>query len=289
MDSNKVIYMNNIVKVNNVNKKVKDMEILKNISFKIPKGCIFAFLGANGAGKSTLISILVELIKPTSGEIIIENNGANNKNNYSKIGIVFQDNVLDDELTVYDNLMIRGSLYKIDKKVLKNNVVKIIELLNMEGFINKKYGQCSGGQKRIAMIARAVIIEPSILVLDEPTVALDPMIRKMVWDIILKLNKEKEMTIFFSSHYLEEAYYANYICILNKGKILFEGERDKLLSQSKIKKLIIKEHNSLFEMLVDSIKDGMNYLNSRDISNVVSISLGDISLEEIFIRMMEEK
>ncbi|MCI8567796.1 MAG: ABC transporter ATP-binding protein [Bacilli bacterium] len=281
--------MNNIVKVNNVNKKVKDMEILKNISFKIPKGCIFAFLGANGAGKSTLISILVELIKPTSGEIIIENNGANNKNNYSKIGIVFQDNVLDDELTVYDNLMIRGSLYKIDKKVLKNNVVKIIELLNMEGFINKKYGQCSGGQKRIAMIARAVIIEPSILVLDEPTVALDPMIRKMVWDIILKLNKEKEMTIFFSSHYLEEAYYANYICILNKGKILFEGERDKLLSQSKIKKLIIKEHNSLFEMLVDSIKDGMNYLNSRDISNVVSISLGDISLEEIFIRMMEEK
>lgn len=289
MDSNKVIYMNNIVKVNNVNKKVKDMEILKNISFKIPKGCIFAFLGANGAGKSTLISILVELIKPTSGEIIIENNGINNKNNYSKIGIVFQDNVLDDELTVYDNLMIRGSLYKIDKKVLKNNVVKIIELLNMEGFINKKYGQCSGGQKRIAMIARAVIIEPSILVLDEPTVALDPMIRKMVWDIILKLNKEKEMTIFFSSHYLEEAYYANYICILNKGKILFEGERDKLLSQSKIKKLIIKEHNSLFEMLVDSIKDGMNYLNSRDISNVVSISLGDISLEEIFIRMMEEK
>lgn len=281
--------MNNIVKVNNVNKKVKDMEILKNISFKIPKGCIFAFLGANGAGKSTLISILVELIKPTSGEIIIENNGINNKNNYSKIGIVFQDNVLDDELTVYDNLMIRGSLYKIDKKVLKNNVVKIIELLNMEGFINKKYGQCSGGQKRIAMIARAVIIEPSILVLDEPTVALDPMIRKMVWDIILKLNKEKEMTIFFSSHYLEEAYYANYICILNKGKILFEGERDKLLSQSKIKKLIIKEHNSLFEMLVDSIKDGMNYLNSRDISNVVSISLGDISLEEIFIRMMEEK
>lgn len=281
--------MNNIVKVNNVNKKVKDMEILKNISFKIPKGCIFAFLGANGAGKSTLISILVELIKPTSGEIIIENNGANNKNNYSKIGIVFQDNVLDDELTVYDNLMIRGSLYKIDKKVLKNNVVKIIELLNMEGFINKKYGQCSGGQKRIAMIARAVIIEPSILILDEPTVALDPMIRKMVWDIILKLNKEKEMTIFFSSHYLEEAYYANYLCILSKGKILFEGERDKLLSQSKIKKLIIKEHNGLFEMLVDSIKDGMNYLNSRDISNVVSISLGDISLEEIFIRMMEEK
>lgn len=281
--------MNNIVKVNNVNKKVKDMEILKNISFKIPKGCIFAFLGANGAGKSTLISILVELIKPTSGEIIIENNGINNKNNYSKIGIVFQDNVLDDELTVYDNLMIRGSLYKIDKKVLKNNVVKIIELLNMEGFINKKYGQCSGGQKRIAMIARAVIIEPSILILDEPTVALDPMIRKMVWDIILKLNKEKEMTIFFSSHYLEEAYYANYLCILSKGKILFEGERDKLLSQSKIKKLIIKEHNGLFEMLVDSIKDGMNYLNSRDISNVVSISLGDISLEEIFIRMMEEK
>lgn len=281
--------MNNIVEVNNVEKKIKKTEILKHITFKIPKGCIFAFLGSNGAGKSTLINILVELIKPTSGEIIIKNSVTSSKKDYTQIGIVFQDNVLDDELTVYDNLMIRGSLYKIDKRVLKNNIVKIVELLNMEGFVNKKYGQCSGGQKRIAMIARAIIIEPSILILDEPTTALDPMIRRLVWNIILKLNKEKKMTIFFSSHYLEEAYYANYICILNKGKILFEGERDKLLSQNGIKKLIIKEHNSSYEMLVNSIKDGMNYLNSRDISNIVSMSLGDISLEEVFIKMLEEK
>lgn len=281
--------MNNILKINNINKKVKNTEILKNVSFAIPKGSIFAFLGPNGSGKSTLINILVELIKPNSGEILIENTIDKNKKNYSQIGIVFQDNTLDEDLTIYDNLLIRGSLYKIDKKRLKNNIIKIIELLNMKNFINKKYGECSGGQKRIAMIARAVIIEPSILILDEPTTALDPKIRRTVWDVILKLNKERKMTIFFSSHYLEEAYYANYICIINKGKILFEGKTEKLLDQSVLKKLIVKERNNTLEILVNSIKDGLKYINCINTSNIVSLSLGDISLEEIFLKITEER
>lgn len=277
--------MNNILRVNHINKKIKNIEVLKNVSFEIPKGSIFAFLGPNGAGKSTFINILVELIKPSSGEIVVESKNSK----YSQIGIVFQDNTLDDELTVYDNLMIRGSLYKIDKNKLKDNLIKIVELLNMKDFVYQKYGECSGGQKRIAMIARAIIIEPSILILDEPTTALDPKIRKTVWNIILKLNQEKKMTIFFTSHYLEEAYYANYICILNKGKIIFEGETRKLLSVNGLKKLVVKEANNSFEMLVNSIEDGLRYLNSRNISNVVSLSLGDISLEEVFLKMTEDR
>lgn len=281
--------MNNILKVNNISKKVKHVEILENVSFEIPKGSVFAFLGPNGAGKSTLINILVELIKPSSGEIVIENNHLDYKKNYSQIGIVFQDNTLDDDLTVYDNLVIRGSLYKIDKNRLHHNINKVIELLDMKGFIHKQYRQCSGGQKRIAMIARAIITEPSILILDEPTTALDPKIRRIVWNVILKLNKEQNMTIFFSSHYLEEAYYANYICILNKGKILFEGKTEKLLSQNGLKKLVIKEKQHSFEIIVNSIREGLHYIKSRDISNVVSISLGDVSLEEIFLKMTEER
>ncbi len=277
--------MNNILRVNHINKKIKNIEVLKNVSFEIPKGSIFAFLGPNGAGKSTFINILVELIKPSSGEFVVESKNSK----YSQIGIVFQDNTLDDELTVYDNLMIRGSLYKIDKNKLKDNLIKIVELLNMKDFVYQKYGECSGGQKRIAMIARAIIIEPSILILDEPTTALDPKIRKTVWNIILKLNQEKKMTIFFTSHYLEEAYYANYICILNKGKIIFEGETRKLLSVNGLKKLVVKEANNSFEMLVNSIEDGLRYLNSRNISNVVSLSLGDISLEEVFLKMTEDR
>ena len=281
--------MNNILKVNNINKKVKNIKILENVSFEIPKGSVFAFLGPNGAGKSTLINILVELLKPNSGEIIIENNILGHKKNYSQIGIVFQDNTLDDDLTVYDNLVIRGSLYKIDKNRLHTNIIKVIDLLNMEKFINKKYGECSGGQKRISMIARAIITEPSILILDEPTTALDPKIRRIVWNVILKLNKERNMTIFFSSHYLEEAYYANYICIINKGKILYEGKTEKLLNQSGLKKLIIKEKHDSLEIIVNSIKEGLYYIKSRDISNVVSISLGDVSLEEIFLKMTEDQ
>lgn len=279
--------MNNILRIDNINKSIKHTEILKNVSFNIPKGSIFAFLGPNGSGKSTLINILVELIKPSSGEFIIESNAFDNKKSYNKIGIVFQDNTLDEDLTVYDNLVIRGSLYKIDKKRLKNNIIKIIELLNMKEFVNKKYGECSGGQKRIAMIARAVIIEPSILILDEPTTALDPKIRKTVWNVILKLNKEKNMTIFFSSHYLEEAYYATYICILNKGKILFEGKTRNLLNQSGLKKLTIKKKNNSLEKQVNSIKDGLYYINSVNTSDIISISLGDASLEEIFLKMTE--
>lgn len=279
--------MNHILKVNCINKKIKKTEILKNVSFKIPKGSIFAFLGPNGAGKSTFIRILAELVKPSSGEIVIENNKEENQNGYYKMGIVFQDNTLDEELTVYENLMMRGSLYKIEKSKLKDNLVNIIKLLNMENFVNKKYKECSGGQKRIAMIARAIIIEPSILILDEPTTALDPKIRRTVWNVLFKLNKEKHMTLFFSSHYLEEAYYANYICILNKGQVLFEGKTEKLLNQNGLKKLIIKGKKHSDEMLVNSIKDGLRYINGSNISDIISVSLGDVSLEEMFLKMTE--
>lgn len=277
--------MNYILKIDSMSKKIKNTDILKNISFEIPKGSIFAFLGPNGAGKSTLINILVNLLKPTSGKILLANTNIDNNRNYSQIGIVFQGNTLDEDLTVYDNLIIRGSLYKIDKNRLRNNITKIIKVLNMEKFINKKYKECSGGQKRVAMIARAIIIEPSILILDEPTTALDPNIRKTIWDILLKLNKKRNMTIFFSSHYLEEAYYANYICILNKGEILFEGKTQKLINQNDIKKLIIKEKSNSYERVVNSIKKGLDYINSMDISNITSISLREPSLEEIFLNM----
>lgn len=271
--------MNHILKVNHINKATKKAEILNDVSFKIPKGSIFAFLGPNGAGKSTLINILAKLAKPSSGEFIMED---------QNIGIVFQNNTLDEELTIYENLTIRGSLYKIEKKKLQNNIKKIITLFNMENFVNKKYKECSGGQQRIAMIARAVIIEPGILILDEPTTALDPKIRRTVWNVLLKLNKEKHMTLFFSSHYLEEAYYANYICILNKGQVLFEGETEKLLNQNGLKKLIIKGKKHSDEMLVNSIKDGLRYINRSNISDIISVSLGDVSLEEMFLKMTED-
>lgn len=126
--------MNYILKIDSMSKKIKNTKILKNISFEIPKGSIFAFLGPNGAGKSTL----VKLLKPTSGKILLDSSDINNNKDYSQIGIVFQENTLDEDLTIYDNLMIRGSLYNIDKNRLKNNITEIIKTLTMEEFINKK-------------------------------------------------------------------------------------------------------------------------------------------------------
>ncbi|MCI8394647.1 MAG: ABC transporter ATP-binding protein [Bacilli bacterium] len=279
--------MDNILKISHVCKTRGKINVLNNVSFAIPKGSIFAFLGSNGAGKSTLIHILLKLMKPNSGEIMLENKLLHHLKNDGQIGVVFQDNTLDEDLSVYDNLMIRGSLYRIEKKRLKNNITHIVNLLSMESFLYKKYGECSGGQKRIAMIARAIIVEPKVLILDEPTTALDPKIRKTVWDVILKLNGEKNMTIFFSSHYLEEAYYAKYVCILNRGKILYEGETEQLLYQNGRKKLILKEKNGFRELYVNSIQEGLQYMNHCNLSKLVSISLGDLSLEEVFLKMME--
>ena len=154
--------MQSIINLVDIKKVFKNKLVFKDITFNIPKGSIFAFLGLNGSGKSTLLNIILEILLPTSGKILMYNN----KLKKDKIGVVFQENTFDNELTIYENMIIRGKLYNLEKDYLKKKILELANGLNMTSYLHNKYKYCSGGQKRIAMIAKALLINPDILIMD---------------------------------------------------------------------------------------------------------------------------
>lgn len=217
--------MDKIIEINGLNKSFKDVKAVDDLSFCVKRGELFAFLGVNGAGKSTTISIMCGQLKQDSGTVFI--NGQNVETNLSKIkndiGVVFQNNALDKCLTVWDNLKFRASLYGIVKKDFEERYNNLAKLLDFKDLTKRVYGKLSGGQKRRVDIARALIHNPEILILDEPTTGLDPQTRKLVWATIDKYRKENQMTVLLTTHYMEETTEADYIIILNKGRIVAEG------------------------------------------------------------------
>ncbi|MGO5052603.1 ABC transporter ATP-binding protein [Lachnospiraceae bacterium LCP25S3_G4] len=208
-----------------LSKYYHNSEIVKSIQFKVDQGQIFTFLGPNGAGKSTTMNMVGTLLEKTKGTLFINGENVETDKDAIKrsIGIVFQDDVLDDDLTVYKNLLYRGALYWKTEIELKEQIKKIVNLLAMNAIQDRKYKECSGGQKRLAQIARALLPNPKLLILDEPTTGLDPVTRKNVWNVLLKLKDKLNMTIVYTTHYLDEAAYADTICILKDGRILTCG------------------------------------------------------------------
>lgn len=221
----------NILSVHFLTKKFDDLTAVDNISFNVEAGSIFAFLGPNGAGKSTTIKMLTTVLKPSSGEINI--NGYNVLKEQDKarasFGIVFQDHSLDEELTAYENMVYHSVIYKVPKKEREEriqNALTIVGLWDRKGDLVKKY---SGGMKRRLEIARALVHYPKILFLDEPTVGLDPQTRNSIWEHIKTLNTERKMTIFLTTHYMEEAEaIADKIAIIDHGKIIESGTVDEI-------------------------------------------------------------
>lgn len=274
--------MTSLLTLKHIKKQFKNNLVLKDVSFKIPKGSIFAILGSNGAGKSTLLNIIMQILLPTSGTILMNENKLINK----KIGVVFQENTLDDELTIYENLMIRGRLYNIPKKELKLRILNLSNELGISQFLHNKYKICSGGQKRIAMIARSLLMNPEILIMDEATTALDIETRKKLWDFLLKLNKEKNLTIFFSSHYIEEADIATNLCILKSGKIIFDGTYKDLINNYSKKQLKINFKDKEINQEIEGIDKAMLYLKRLNYNDIDTFSLQNSNLEEIFLRLI---
>lgn len=221
------------IEVDNVSKQFGKAKAVSEISFTVLQGEISAFLGPNGAGKSTTMNMLSTLLIPTSGKILIEGYSMEKQQDQIKwlIGVVFQEDVLDSELTVYENLYYRGSLYYERKQQVLKRIEEVISLLSLEKLVHKKYGTCSGGQKRICQIARALMSKPKLLLLDEPTIGLDPIARKQVWEALMKLNRLLKMTIFFSTHYIEETMNADHICMISQGRILVCGKKDWVLKE----------------------------------------------------------
>ena len=232
--------MSNIVEVKKLTKKFDKLIAVNNISFSVKKGEIFAFLGPNGAGKSTTIKILITLLHPTSGSAKV--NGYDVLKQKDEVrhsfGIVFQDTSLDTELTAYENLDFHAALYNTPKKERK---VRLEELLSFVGLLEKRnviVKTFSGGMKRRLEIARGLIHHPKILFLDEPTLGLDAQTRNHLWGYIKKLNKEEGMTVFLTTHYLDEAEkIAGKIAIIDYGKIVATGTAAELKKKTKTKSL----------------------------------------------------
>lgn len=246
---------NVILKIEKLSKKFKDVKAVDNISFEVKKGELFCFLGPNGAGKSTTIKMMTTLLKQDSGSIFL--NGKNNGQYIrEKIGVVFQENICDDLLTVKENLFVRGALYIKDNKQLKTRYEELKKEFSLEEIENKKFKFLSGGQKRRVEIARALLANPEVLLLDEPTTGLDPESRRVVWNIINKLKESDNLTVVLTTHYMEETNDADNVVIINKGKIVANGSPSKLKN---------KYAHNLFKIVPKDKNELINYLTSKNL------------------------
>lgn len=217
--------INNIIEIDHLSKSFGDVKAVQDLSFRVKEGELFAFLGINGAGKSTTINIMCGQLSKDAGKVHIA--GADLDNELRKIkstlGVVFQNSVLDKSLSVRDNLESRAALYGITGADFEKRLRELAKLLNFEDILKRAVGKLSGGQRRRVDIARALLHSPKILILDEPTTGLDPQTRKMLWDVIGDLRKNENLTVFLTTHYMEEAADADYVVILDSGKIVAEG------------------------------------------------------------------
>lgn len=217
--------MGNVIEIQNLSKTFGEVKAVQDLSFRVKKGELFAFLGLNGAGKSTTISIMCGQLAKDSGSIRID--GVDLDHNVDTIkrnlGVVFQNSVLDKALTVQDNLESRAALYGMTGRAFKERLDELEGLLEFGDLMKRPVGKLSGGQRRRIDIARALLHRPKILILDEPTTGLDPQTRKKLWDVVSQLRKDSHMTVFLTTHYMEEAADADYVIILDHGKISAEG------------------------------------------------------------------
>lgn len=219
-----------MIQIKNLKKSYGNVDAVKGITFNVDKGSLFAFLGPNGAGKSTTINMITTLLKKDEGTVLIDGYelGKDDDKIKNTLGVVFQDSVLDGKLTVRENLAVRASFYKLD---IQEAIMRVSEQVDLHDFLDRYYEQLSGGQRRRVDIARALLHNPKLLVLDEPTTGLDPQTRQKVWEVIETLQKEKGMTVFLTTHYMEEAAKADYVIVIDEGNLVAQGTAHALKTQ----------------------------------------------------------
>ncbi|MCK4551362.1 MAG: ABC transporter ATP-binding protein [Tenericutes bacterium] len=264
--------MGNIIEVKDLYKNYGTVQAVKGIDFYVDEGTLFAFLGPNGAGKSTTINILSTLLFHDSGYVMVNGIelGENDDFIRNSIGIVFQDGILDPLLTVRENIATRGSFYKLSKTELEERIDFALNVTGISELANRRYNSLSGGQRRRSDIARALINRPKILFLDEPTTGLDPQTRKSVWDTIKQLQEAENMTVFLTTHYMEEANEADYVVIIDEGLIAAKG------TPTELKDLYSKDS---LRVKPKSIKKLETYLKGKNIEHTIKNDLYLIRLE----------
>ena len=298
--------MEKILEVNNLHKKYGDLTAVNNISFYVRKGELYAFLGQNGAGKSTTIRMIITLLEKDGGKVLL--NGKTDENYIrNHIGVVFQDNVLDGALTVKENLLNRGALYLSSKKEVLARYEILAEKLNLIEIENQRFKTLSGGQKRRVEIARALFSNPELLILDEPTTGLDPETRQVIWRVINDLRKHDGITVFLTTHYMEEAANADHIVVIHKGNIVVHGSPSELKDKyskdyfrvvPKDKVLLINyldKQKRVYELIADQyyieIKDTQDTLDLiTDIKeNIKTFEVVKGTLDDVFVNVVGEQ
>lgn len=271
-----------IIKVENLTKKFGNITAVDDISFEVDKGAIFGFLGPNGAGKTTTINILCTLLSPTSGKAIIDGHDCMKESSEvrKEIGIVFQDNTLDKELTAYENLLFHSYLYNVPKHERKE---LIEDTLNFVGLYERKddaVKKFSGGMKRRLEVAKSIIHQPKVLFLDEPTLGLDPQSRTNLWEFISELPKKRAVTVFMTTHYMEEAEICDKIAIIDKGKIISQGSPDELKKMVGGDVIYLKTKDNI--RAIEEIKNSLN-LNAEEKNGeiFISVSKGDACIPKL--------
>lgn len=253
--------MQNIIEINNLDKSFQDVHAVNDLSLRVKEGELFAFLGVNGAGKSTTISIMCGMLAKDGGKVFIDGKDVDKdmREITKELGVVFQNTVLDAKLSVKDNLTSRAALYGITGKEAKQRIAHLAELLEFKDILNRTFGKLSGGQKRRVDVARALLNNTKILILDEPTTGLDPEARKALWSVVTTLRKNQNMTVFLTTHYMEEAADADYVVILDSGKISAEG------TPLELKNNYTGDFVTIYNVDEDKIKAlGLPYENIRD-------------------------
>lgn len=270
----------NIIEIEGLCKSYGSVQAVKDVSFTVKRGSTFSFLGINGAGKSTTINIICSILAKDSGKVFVDGCDLDTKAQTlkQKIGIVFQNSVLDELLSVKDNLTARAALYGLSGAKLKSRLDEVCSLLNLSEIWKRPFGKLSGGQKRRADIARGLLNKPKLLILDEPTTGLDPQTRKSVWRIIDNLRQNDGMTVFLTTHYMEEADSSDNVVIIDGGKVTAQG------SPVELKNLYSGNYLYLYgdaAKLADKIKaDGLTY---ETLSGGIKIRMKDAAQAASFI------
>lgn len=292
-----------MIKVENLTKYYGDFQAVKGISFNVKEGAFFALLGPNGAGKSTTIETIATLLNPTSGQVMINGFelGKDDASIRKAIGIVFQYSVLDKDLTVEENLVLRGQFYGMNKAQVKTRIESLDQVMDLAPILTQPIKTLSGGQKRKADIARALMHEPRLLMLDEPTTGLDPNSRKNIWDLILTIKAQTKMTILLTTHYMEEVSDADHVIIMHEGNIVAEDTAENLrvshakdtlkvyakkdLSQTfKTKHITFHKVNKAYHIPLENAFKGIDIINEIK-EDVESFEIIKASMDDVFLNI----
>ena len=254
--------MNKIIEINNLYKSFGNIEAVNGVDFDVEEGSLFSFLGQNGAGKSTTINVILGLLKPDKGNVDYGAFGGFEAFKQN-VGVVFQNNVFDDTLSVKENLLLYGELYLKNAKAVQTRFAEICELLSLGEYAEQRFKTLSGGQKRKSEIARALFNTPRMLFLDEPTTGLDPKTRAEVWNVLHEIRRKNRMTIFLTTHYLEETSDADKVVIIHKGRCVCEGNPAELKARYSHDKLLITPYDA--EVLARTLSErGFEFEKTTD-------------------------